>query len=52
LRALDEQVDRMMGMLGMNPSERARMNVAAETPDDANPLARMRNRYAQGRAEA
>jgi hypothetical protein len=32
LRALDEQVDRMMGALGLNPVERAKLNVQTEAP--------------------
>lgn len=50
LRALDEQIDRMMGSLGLNPSERARMNFAVEQSAEADPLARMRARYARDRA--
>lgn len=50
LRALDEQIDRMMGTLGMNPSERARMNVAVEVALESDPLAKMRARYASNRS--
>lgn len=49
LRALDEQIDRMMGALGLNPTERARMNFAIEQSTESDPLARMRARYASGR---
>lgn len=50
LRALDEQIDRMMGALGLNPAERARMNFAVEKASESDPLARMRARYARDRA--
>lgn len=49
LRSLDDQIDRMMGTLGMNPADRARMNVAIEQSTESDPLARMRARYASGR---
>jgi hypothetical protein len=32
LRSLDEQIDTMMGALGLNPVQRAKLNVQTETP--------------------
>ena len=51
LRSLDDQIDRMMGALGLNPSDRARMNVAIEASAEFDPLAKMRARYADGRSK-
>lgn len=51
LRSLDDQIDRMMGALGLNPSDRARMNVAIEAAAESDPLAKMRARYADGRSK-
>jgi len=49
LRALDVQIANLMGALGLNPSERAKLNLDSSTEDESDQLTRMRARYASGR---